>query len=56
MWFLPQSLGTAVSLFAGVHNVGVVPSHYELKIEEKKKRPGDRSHRDAFILPCGGLA
>jgi len=27
MWFVPQSLGTAVSLFAGVHNVGVVPSH-----------------------------
>jgi hypothetical protein len=27
MWFLPQSLGTAMSLFAGVHNVGVVPSH-----------------------------
>jgi hypothetical protein len=27
MWFLPQTLGTAVSLFAGVHNVGVVPSH-----------------------------
>ncbi len=27
MWWLPQSAGTGMSLFAGVHNVGVVPSH-----------------------------
>jgi hypothetical protein len=27
LWWLPQSAGTGVSLFAGVHNVGVVPSH-----------------------------
>lgn len=27
MWWLPQSLGTSMSLSAGVHNVGVVPSH-----------------------------
>ena len=27
MWWLPQSAGTGMSLFAGVHNVGVVPSN-----------------------------
>jgi hypothetical protein len=27
MWWLPQSAGTGLSLFAGVHNVGVVPSN-----------------------------
>jgi hypothetical protein len=27
LWWLPQSGGTSMSLFAGVHNVGVVPSH-----------------------------
>jgi hypothetical protein len=27
MWWLPQTAGTGMSLFAGVHNVGVVPSH-----------------------------
>ena len=27
LWWLPQAAGTGVSLFAGVHNVGVVPSH-----------------------------
>jgi hypothetical protein len=27
MWWLPQSAGTGMSLFAGVHNVGVVPAH-----------------------------
>jgi hypothetical protein len=27
MWWLPQSAGTGISLFAGVHNVGVVPSN-----------------------------
>src|SRR5580658_3035994 len=27
LWWLPQSAGTGMSLFAGVHNVGVVPSH-----------------------------
>jgi hypothetical protein len=27
MWWLPQSAGTAMSLFAGVHNVGVAPSN-----------------------------
>jgi hypothetical protein len=27
MWWVPQSAGTGMSLFAGVHNVGVVPSH-----------------------------
>ncbi|MGC1482570.1 MAG: hypothetical protein WA789_02150 [Candidatus Acidiferrum sp.] len=27
MWWLPQSAGTGMSLGAGVHNVGVVPSH-----------------------------
>ncbi len=27
MWWLPQSAGTGMSLFAGVHNVGVVPAN-----------------------------
>jgi hypothetical protein len=27
MWWLPQSAGMGMSLFAGVHNVGVVPSN-----------------------------
>ena len=27
MWWLPQSAGTGMSLFAGAHNVGVVPSN-----------------------------
>jgi hypothetical protein len=27
MWWLPQAAGTGMSLFAGVHNVGVVPSN-----------------------------
>jgi len=27
MWWVPQSAGTGMSLFAGVHNVGMVPSH-----------------------------
>lgn len=27
MWWLPQTAGTGMSVFAGVHNVGVVPSH-----------------------------
>jgi hypothetical protein len=27
MWWLPQSAGTGMSVFAGVHNVGVVPSN-----------------------------
>jgi hypothetical protein len=27
MWWLPQSAGAGMSLFAGVHNVGVVPSN-----------------------------
>src|ERR1700722_12234231 len=27
MWWLPQSAGTGMSLFAGVHNLGVVPSN-----------------------------
>jgi len=27
MWWLPQSLGTGMSVSAGIHNVGVVPSH-----------------------------
>jgi len=27
MWWLPQAAGTGMSLFAGVHNMGVVPSH-----------------------------
>jgi hypothetical protein len=27
MWWLPQSAGTGMSLFAGVHNVGMVPSN-----------------------------
>jgi hypothetical protein len=27
MWWLPQSAGTGMSLGAGVHNMGVVPSH-----------------------------
>lgn len=27
MWWVPQTAGTGMSLFAGVHNVGVVPSH-----------------------------
>jgi hypothetical protein len=27
MWWLPQTAGTGMSLFAGVHNVGVVPSN-----------------------------
>lgn len=26
-WWLPQSAGTGMSMFAGVHNVGVVPAH-----------------------------
>jgi len=27
MWWLPQTAGTGMSLFAGAHNVGVVPSN-----------------------------
>jgi hypothetical protein len=27
MWFLPQSLGLSMSVAAGAHNVGIVPSH-----------------------------
>jgi hypothetical protein len=27
MWWLPQTAGTGMSVFAGVHNVGVVPSN-----------------------------
>jgi len=27
LWWLPQTAGTGMSLFAGVHNVGVVPAH-----------------------------
>jgi hypothetical protein len=27
MWWLPQSAGTGMSVFAGVHNMGVVPSN-----------------------------
>ena len=27
MWWVPQTAGTGMSLFAGVHNMGVVPSH-----------------------------
>jgi hypothetical protein len=27
MWWLPQSAGTGMSVFSGVHNVGVVPSN-----------------------------
>jgi hypothetical protein len=27
LWWVPQTAGTGMSLFAGVHNVGVVPSH-----------------------------
>jgi hypothetical protein len=27
LWWLPQTAGTGMSVFAGVHNVGVVPSH-----------------------------
>lgn len=27
MWWLPQTAGTGMSMFAGVHNMGVVPAH-----------------------------
>jgi hypothetical protein len=27
MWWLPQTAGTGMSVFAGVHNVGIVPSN-----------------------------
>ncbi|HXJ07115.1 MAG TPA: hypothetical protein VNH65_18580 [Candidatus Acidoferrum sp.] len=27
LWWLPQTAGTGMSLFAGVHNMGVVPAH-----------------------------
>ncbi|HXE34095.1 MAG TPA: hypothetical protein VN087_09300, partial [Verrucomicrobiae bacterium] len=27
MWWLPQTAGTGMSVFSGVHNVGVVPSN-----------------------------